>query len=668
MELLKFVILLHALGLAEAFQNNSDYDALDLKANDTDATNQTEYHISSFRLSKKCSGTLEVLSQNGTWVPAVLTSGSSEEVSNTICENLNCGKLFQSQNKSSNHMLCMIDCISEDWDIVKCTEAWYQHCTHKTELICGHQALRLAGGTDHCAGRVEVWEDGEWGTVCDDGWDLQNGNVVCAQLGCGYAVEVIGQNTTFSQFGMGEGPVLLDDVECSGTERNLWECPSLKLSGDCGHKEDVGVVCSEHRAVRLSGGLDRCSGKVEIHRNGSWGTVCDNGWYMQEAGMVCSMLDCGSPVEFSFNFFTHNNAAMWYYHCEKKARTLWDCREYLNYQNLCVGLKAAGLICNESLGLPNNTADTTLGPLTTVPGPLHMDDDKPIDFLFISLLGNCILSFFIFMAVMIIAVLFRKWKKKKVMPVQQNLQGSAERQDNDYRDDVDLIKVTMNNAENNVGPTFQAQSNNGNPSFDSDYEDYDFSAEPASAMSTFQNSLRNRTEDRSPMLNCVPLFSVVEEGPQVPTIIHSKAIEDTSSTSSEESHFNNIPANFNPGPPARYPSDSSSTSSGECYMNTGDINEQLQPTETSSQWQQPPAQAPAFLQQPVTYNPVYNGYSTPTSFQGMEDQDEFDSSSTSSGECYENMPEENEQAGLLQNHEPGESSSEDDYDDIANYK
>lgn len=100
--------------------------------------------------------------------------------------------------------------------------------------------MRLVDGGSPCAGRVEMLEHGEWGTVCDDTWDLEDAHIVCKQLKCGWAVKALAG----LHFPPGQGPIHRDQVNCSGTEAYLWDCPGQPGDQYCGHKEDAGVVCS----------------------------------------------------------------------------------------------------------------------------------------------------------------------------------------------------------------------------------------------------------------------------------------------------------------------------------------------------------------------------------------------------------------------------------------
>uniref|UniRef100_A0A3B3RUS1 SRCR domain-containing protein n=1 Tax=Paramormyrops kingsleyae TaxID=1676925 RepID=A0A3B3RUS1_9TELE len=112
--------------------------------------------------------------------------------------------------------------------------------------------VRLVGGGDPCAGRVEVLHEGQWGTVCDHDWDMKDAAVVCRQLQCGTAL----RNPVPTFFDPGTGPIWLDEVDCKGTEMSLWHCPSAWWGQNgCVRKEDVGVVCSGKEKVYYDIGL-----------------------------------------------------------------------------------------------------------------------------------------------------------------------------------------------------------------------------------------------------------------------------------------------------------------------------------------------------------------------------------------------------------------------------
>lgn len=102
--------------------------------------------------------------------------------------------------------------------------------------------IRLSGGQDRFEGRVEIFHNGEWGTVCDDDWDIHDANVVCQQLGFPGATQAPGS----AAFGQGVGTIWMDNLRCVGTEVYLLHCAFRGWgTHDCGHGEDAGVRCKQ---------------------------------------------------------------------------------------------------------------------------------------------------------------------------------------------------------------------------------------------------------------------------------------------------------------------------------------------------------------------------------------------------------------------------------------
>ena len=109
-------------------------------------------------------------------------------------------------------------------------------------LIVTAIPLRLQGPLSaNGTGRLEVFYNGIWGTVCDDSWDINDAKVACRQLGYAYAVRAL----QGSDIPDGTGQIWLDDLKCNGSEQNLISCSHSGLGNEnCGHGEDAGVECS----------------------------------------------------------------------------------------------------------------------------------------------------------------------------------------------------------------------------------------------------------------------------------------------------------------------------------------------------------------------------------------------------------------------------------------
>ncbi|NWR76803.1 C163A protein, partial [Centropus unirufus] len=347
-----------------------------------------------------CSGQLEV-KQEETWA-TVCFSQINFKTASVVCNELECGQavdVLRGAHFGDTYELIWQEefhCVGNETHLAHCPRMQHHSktCSHDATVVCsGYGGYRLANGSTTCSGRVELLHGGTWGTLCDYLWDLPTANSLCQQLDCGVALLIPngqffgkGNGSKGDYFVDGDGPVWRDAFHCEGTESCLWHCDQVTLGNPacsareaatviCSGKsetqlmlcktshsqtaptevaEDVGVICSGDRRIRLVNGTKRCAGRVELHHDGIWGTICDDNWDLSDANVVCRQLGCGHAIEaFGSAYYGEGSGQIWLddVNCTGAESDLWACSSRAWGQHNCRHKEDAGVLCSEFLAL-----------------------------------------------------------------------------------------------------------------------------------------------------------------------------------------------------------------------------------------------------------------------------------------------------------------------------
>merc|ERR1719507_2057628 len=214
--------------------------------------------------------------------------------------------------------------MGNETSIIDCPHQTSDNCNGSEGLGVICSTVALVGGSRPQEGNIMV--NGQ--PVCDDGseaYRAATARVVCRELGYDGA----SQHTTHSYFGQVSNEFGMDEVQCTGNEASIFDCPH-QTTDDCGRSEGLGVICSTcttNCPVVLVGGSGPQEGNIMV--NGE--PVCDDGseaYRAATAAVVCRELGYnGASQQTIQSYFgqVSNEFGMDEVQCSGNEASIFDC-------------------------------------------------------------------------------------------------------------------------------------------------------------------------------------------------------------------------------------------------------------------------------------------------------------------------------------------------------
>ncbi|XP_064618875.1 deleted in malignant brain tumors 1 protein-like [Lineus longissimus] len=207
-------------------------------------------------------------------------------------------------------------------------------------------------------GRIMVYTENTWSSVCEQDWGQKETDVVCKSLG--YSV---GYTLCCAAFGANYRLARITGFQCTGTESDLLDCPHRKAKDAegraCTRQNYASVACSNrtltaYEDLKLSGNSN--TGKVLIAFNNIYGRICQDGWDNNAARVVCRELGFRDGTTYthyessyygSYNPYWTSNVK-----CNGFERTLQQCpKTAYGKVTSCSSRHSAGVLCFRNSGV-----------------------------------------------------------------------------------------------------------------------------------------------------------------------------------------------------------------------------------------------------------------------------------------------------------------------------